>query len=422
MLRPTPPPRHGSSSGSALVLTLAAFLVVVFMGALVIDGGLVYGKRAEIAKAVDAAAIAGISNLAQGQGTATQLARDMFLANYRMTDRDAQPPALDVEFGLDDHRNQTMTLRGTAFLRPVFLTIFPRFDTFKVRASSQATRAQLRLALSLDRSGSMTVNAGCTELPGAVDTFVEFFDNHRDLLSLNTFSSATRLEVPIRNQFQGAVHAAVPRRCDQYAGFTFFTGGLDVAYRQNQSLAMDPDTAVLKVIVIFTDGLTNTVQETRVVCPPVHSFNISAGEAIPVEWSNNVNLIDPVTGEPFDNSNDFNGGPFEHCPLFTVFDSIESGVLRHVTGPTAGNEIRLEARLRSLAKAREARAAGNIIYTIGLGGGADQDFLREIANDPTGPNFDPNQPAGEFAYAPSAGDLRTVFQIVARKILVRLSI
>jgi len=103
----TPPPRNGRSSGSALVLTLAAFLVVVFMGALVIDGGLVYGKRAEIAKAVDAAAIAGISNLSQGQNQASQLAHDMFVANYRMTNRDAQPPDLDVGFGEDDNGNQT---------------------------------------------------------------------------------------------------------------------------------------------------------------------------------------------------------------------------------------------------------------------------------------------------------------------------
>jgi hypothetical protein len=205
-------------------------------------------------------------------------------------------------------------------------------------------------------------------------------------------------------------------------GFTFFTGGLDTAYRPNQSLPMDTETTVLKVIVIFTDGKTNTVQESRVVCPPIHAFNISAGEEFPERWSNNVNLIDPITGEAFDHSDDFHGGPFANCPYFTVFDSIVSGVQRPVTGPNAGNEIRLEATLRSLAKAREARRAGNIIYTIGLGGGADQDFLREIANDPTSPNFEPNQPAGEFTYAPSAVDLQSVFEVVARKILVRLSI
>src|SRR5262252_3421657 len=186
MLRPTPPPNNGRSSGSALVLTLVAFLVVVFMGALVLDGGLVYGKRAEIAKAVDAAAIAGISNLGQGQGTATQLARDMFQANYRMTNRDAFAPQLDVAFGEDGNGNRTIDLRGTAYLRPLFLTIF-KFDVFRVHAASQATRAQLKLALSLDRSFSMQANSGCQALPDAVETFVDFFDNDRDWLSLNTF-------------------------------------------------------------------------------------------------------------------------------------------------------------------------------------------------------------------------------------------
>jgi hypothetical protein len=421
MLRPTPPPRTGRSSGSALVLTLAAFLVVVFMGALVIDGGLVYGKRAEIAKAVDAAAIAGISNLSHGQNAASQLAHDMFEANYRMTNRDAQPPDLDITFGFDPNGNETVNLRGTAHLRPVFLTIFPRFDVFHVHADSQATRAQLRLALSLDRSGSMGPNGGCSSLPAAVDTFVEFFDNDRDFFSLNTFSSATRLDVRIRNQFKGPVHAAVPRQCDEYTGFTFFTGGLDLAFQQNQSLPMDTETTVLKVIVIFTDGMSNTVQDDRVVCPPIHTFNISGGDALPTQFSNDIYLLDPVTGLRVDSSQ--NGGTFESCPYFTYFDSDRrNGMQVHVTGPNAGNEIRAEASFRSLAKATEARIAGNIIYTIGLGGGADQDFLREIANDPTSPRFDPSQPAGEFTYVPDASQLQSVFEIVARKILVRLSI
>jgi hypothetical protein len=78
--------------------------------------------------------------------------------------------------------------------------------------------------------------------------------------------------------------------------------------------------------------------------------------------------------------------------------------------------------VRALAKAAEARVAGNVIYTIGLGNGADQDLLREIANDPSSPTFDPNQPAGAFTYAPTAADLQSVFETVARQILVRLSI
>jgi hypothetical protein len=48
----------------------------------------VYGKRAEIAKAVDSAAIAGIE--LRRAGRPRLLAQDMFFANYRMTNRDAQ--------------------------------------------------------------------------------------------------------------------------------------------------------------------------------------------------------------------------------------------------------------------------------------------------------------------------------------------
>lgn len=419
MLRITPPPRTGRSSGSALVLTLAAFMVVVFMGALVIDGGLVYGKRAEIAKAVDAAAIAGIANLSQGEPTATQLARDMFLANYRMTNRDAQPPDLTVTFGTDVNGNETISLRGTAYLRPLFLTIFPPLKIFPVHAGSQATRAQLRLSLSLDRSRSMQVNTGCSSLPAAVDTFVEFFDNDRDMFSLNTFSSVVQVDVRLRSQFQGPVHAAVPRQCDEYDGYTFFSDGLRAAFEQNQSLPMDTERTVLKVIVIFTDGKANTLQQ-RGFCPPLSLWNVTAGDE-GNEFSNDIHLLDPVTGLETHASS--NGSAINGCEQFTSFHSeiLRSGVC-HLTGGTAGEEVRAEARGRALEIASDARAAGNVIYTIGLGNLADQDFLREIANDPASPHFDPTQVSGEFTYAPSAVDLQSVFEIVARKILVRLSI
>jgi hypothetical protein len=255
-------------------------------------------------------------------------------------------------------------------------------------------------------------------LPDAVDEFVSFFDNDRDWLSLNTFSSVMTVDVPIREHFRGAIQAAVPRRCDQYSGYTFFSAGLDAAFKQNETVVRDQSPTVLKVIVIFTDGNANTLQQ-RVDCPP-DLWNITAGDEGPAH-SNDVYLLDPLTGAPLHYSVD--GGPISGCSDLTTFpSSILRNVVRHLTGPTAGDDIRDESRLRSLAQASEARAAGNIIYTIGLGGGADQDFLREIANDPSSATFDPHQPAGEFTYAPTAAELGSVFQLVARKILVRISI
>ncbi len=407
------------SSGAALVLTLIGFLVVVFMGALVIDGGLVYGKRAEIAKAVDAAAIAGISNIGRGEGTATQLAHDMFEANYRMTNRDAWVPELDVAFGEDANGNRTIDLRGTATLRPLFLTIFPGFDVFKVHAASQATRAQLKIALSLDTSFSMQANSGCTGLPDAVETFVDFFDDDRDWLSLNTFASVTTVDMPIREHFKGIVRHAIPWRCDQYTGYTFFGDGLDAAYLQNQVEVRNQSPTVLKVIVIFTDGKANTIQQQLDGCAP-GLWNVTAGDEGPAH-SNDVYLLDPVTGA-YTSHSSVNGGPISGCTDLSSFRSVLPNVVRDLTGATAGDDIRAEARVRSLLTAMKARAAGNIIYTIGLGTEIDPDFLKEIANDPSSPRFVPSQPAGEFTAAPTAGDLQSVFQLVARKILVRLSI
>jgi len=68
-----------------------------------------------------------------------------------------------------------------------------------------------------------------------------------------------------------------------------------------------------------------------------------------------------------------------------------------------------------------ARQQGSVIYTIGLGNGLDAAFLREIANDPASPAFDPDEPVGEFAQAPTAAELGAVFERLARKIALRLS-
>jgi hypothetical protein len=336
-----------------------------------------------------------------------------------MTNRDAAVPDLDVEFGEDGNGNRTIDLRGTAYLRPLFLTIFPRFDVFRVHAASQATRAQLKLALSLDRSGSMQANSGCQALPDAVETFVDFFDDDRDWLSLNTFASVMTVDMPIREHFKGVVRHAIPWRCEQYAGYTFFGDGLDAAFKQNETEVRNQTPTVLKVIVIFTDGKANTIQQQLADCAP-GLWNVTAGDEGPAH-SNDVYLLDPTTGNWVHYSTD--GGPILGCPDLDTFPStILRNVVRHLTGPTAGDDIRDEARVRSLAVASAARAAGNIIYTIGLGNDVEPEFLKEIANDPTSLHFNPQQVAGEFTFAPTAGDLQSVFQLVARKILIRLSI
>lgn len=405
---------RSSTSGAVLILTIVVFFVLILVVSLVIDGGLIYGKRAEVSKAVDAAAIAGINNLSQGEAVAEQLARDLFAANYKLTSRDARPPDLDVQFTVDSNGNQRVDITGTAHLRPIFLQVFPEFSVFDVHARSQAQRAKLVMSIVLDRSGSMNQNGGCVGLPPAVDTFISFFDDNMDRAALVTFASNARVDVAMTRPFRTAIQRAVPRNCSQdYTGFTYFDGGLQLASQQNSVVVVGPGEQVVKVVVFFTDGLANTFQGTF-DCPPSRVLNVTSGDS-----GNNVTLLDPLTGDPVCGST--NGGSFSCCPNLTTFPSVNGGTRRAV-GPNAGSDVRQEAKDVARNRARQIRMAGNIVYTIGLGDGLDQDFLREIANDPSSPAYDPSQPTGEFAFAPTAADLQAVFQTIARKILVRISI
>lgn len=408
------PPSRSSSAGAILLLSIVAFLVLLLVLSLVIDGGLIYGRRAEVAKAVDAAAIAGINNYSQGESVAEQLARDLFAANYRMTSRDDRPPDVRVQFSLDPNGNERVDITAAAHLRPLFLQVIPGFSVFDVHATAQAQREKLVMSIVLDRSGSMNSNGGCIGLPPAVDTFVSFFDDNLDRAALVTFASNARVDVAMTRPFRTRIEDAVPRNCAQdYNGFTFFDGGLRLAGLQNAGVVVGSGEQVLKVVVFFTDGLANTFEGTF-PCSSPQVLNLTSGDS-----GNNVTVLDPVSGAVLCSS--FDGGTIPCCPGLTTFPSITGGT-RSAVGPNAGHDVRQEAKDVALYRARQLRLAGNVIYTIGLGNDVDQEFLREIANDPASSTYDPSQPAGEFAFAPSAADLQDVFQVIARKILVRISI
>ena len=67
------------------------------------------------------------------------------------------------------------------------------------------------------------------------------------------------------------------------------------------------------------------------------------------------------------------------------------------------------------------------VYAIGLGKTVDQDFLKQIANDPSSPSYNPGQPAGLAVFVPDCpsstctDNLQQVFQTIAAKILLRLT-
>ena len=394
---------RGRQGGQAL-LTFVFFLVVlILLTGLGIDVSFAYITKANLSKAVDAACLAGMRSLGQGTITASAVANSTFAANYGRPGRDTGPVTPSIVVGVDANNNKTVTIGATATINTFFIRVFPLWKTLHVSANGQATRAKLVMSLVLDRSGSMNGNGGAANLPGAVTNFVNYFDDTYDRMSMNSFSYHARTDVAMGKPFKASIAAAV--RNLVFDGWTASEPGLAKGLQQNQSVVIAPGEDVVKVIVFFTDGLANTFQYT---------FNCGVRNISP-----DRSLYDPNTGAPASSG----------CTIPSSIPSVSPPPATVNTSDSCAMET--EAQKRAVAMAALARQQGNIIYAVGLGNPnglkecgfppINPDFLKQVANDPTSPTFNPNEPAGEALLTSNATQLQALFQQIAAKILLRLS-
>jgi hypothetical protein len=204
---------------------------------------------------------------------------------------------------------------------------------------------------------------------------------------------------PFRTAIKNAANAM------NFAGWTCSERGLTNGLAQNSSVTVLPGENVIKVIVFFSDGMANTWYYT---------FNCG-----PRNISPDRNLWDPSNG------NSANTG----CTVPNTIPSIKGGSVNTYSCVA----MNTEAEDRAERIAYLARAAGNIIYAIGMGdptapgecGGVfralNPDFLRNLANTPDSQTYNPSQPVGDYAIAANSGELDNVFQTIAAKILLRLT-
>ena len=133
-------------------------------------------------------------------------------------------------------------------------------------------RRKVIMSLVVDRSGSMTSNGGATALRAAVPTFVSLFNNLFDEVALVSFANNGEVDFPIGYNFVTPITNAVGAM--PFFGGTFGTGAgtrpilsptagapMSLADLQNNSVVINPGQKVTKVMVYFTDGLMNAVQD-----------------------------------------------------------------------------------------------------------------------------------------------------------------
>lgn len=449
--------------GQTIVIFALILPILILFAGLAIDVGLLYVTKAKLSTSVDAACLTGMKNLTLGQTTAGQLATNMFQANFG-----ANPPTPTVTFPLDASNNQQVKVTATAYVHTLFMQYLQQWASVPVGATAVATRGKLIMSLVLDRSGSMspTNDNGEAALQYAVPIFVAGFSNTLDEVAMISFSSNSTVDHAISYNFITPIDNAVAAM--NPVGGTFGTGAgtqpivsttigapISLADLQNNSVTILPGQNVIKVVVYFTDGLMNAVQD-KFYCAG------TGGSGIPstvvnyggIDYTGNypyeVAFLDPTSGS---------ANPWGYCDLGKTDDNCSTGLAYNSSGAICkdisghpvqkfvsqqnGSEyitrpnVTAEAQYRATQTAIAMRTESPIptwIYTIGMGTGVDsttQAFLAKLANDPTYPaTYIQGQPAGEFFYIPSCTgsalancktQLNTAFQTIAAKVLLRLT-
>ncbi len=455
-----------SDRGQTIVVFALVLPILILFAGLAIDAGLLYVTKAKLSTSVDAACLTGMKSLALGQTTAGQVATDMFQANFG-----PNPPTPTITFPTDTYGNQQVKVTATAYVHTLFMRDLSQWASVPVSDTAVATRGKLVMSIVLDRSGSMSSDGGETALKSAVPIFVGDFDNTTDEVAMISFSSNATVDRAINYNFITPIDTAVSGL--KFTGGTFGTGAgagaqailsttigapLSLAQLQNDSVTIQPGQNVIKVVVYFTDGLMNTVQDNFYCLGKSGNGTtqtlINYGGYDP--GTSEVDFFDPTSATidwcPYQGYGSCEGGTIltTGFPYDAKNDICKDKTGALVTGFTAQNpalrpnpvqflraNVTAEAQYRAIQTAIAMRTESPVptyIFSIGLGSGVTtttQAFLAQLANDPSYPaTYISGQPAGEFFYIPSCTgsalttcttQLNTAFQTIAAKVLLRLT-
>jgi hypothetical protein len=335
--------------------------------------------------------------------------------------RQAAPPTVNPVFSTTPNGNVQLTVSASVPINTFFVRVLPAWRQLNVGATAQSQRARVVMSLVLDRSGSMIGNGGAAALPPAVAAFIDQFDDNLDRAGMNSFASHAVLTYaavnPITAPFKSAIKSAA--NAMPFRDATFSPGGLTNGFIQLQAVPVAPGEDIVKVCVFFTDGWANTISST-LNCPTPTAYNF--GGNAPTEGTF-IGFFNPATGAQLcggtGSTPDTPVNPTGCGCSATTFRSDIDGLNKTFTR----RNISTEAEERCVRIADMMRANGIIVYSVGLGSetSINRPFLRRVANDPSAPGYKPTFYDGEALFAPTAAQLGQVFEVLANKIILRIT-
>lgn len=384
--------------GSVLALVAVSLVGILGIAGLALDSARAYVVRAQLSRAVDAAALAGASSLRLGQSAAQQRINSMAIANGVDTG------LLNVEFGTNEFGENTVAVGATRDMNTTFMRVLGR-DMVKVGSGAEATVPPLDLTLVLDRSGSLGMMNAWDDLQDASKTFVDQFSETLDQVGLVSFSNRAEEMVPLGQPFKSAIDAEINGMTS--VGYTNTGEALRLAFEQIKTGAPGIRERSVRVVVFFTDGRPTAFRGD------VDNGTNTKDRIAAVSWKSN-NRVAGYWDKPDNVSND-SYPSWDGCAGATI------------CGPWTETTVRQQSISNGAQWADAIRDDGVFIYTIGLGNPAstdpltapDNDYLKLLANEDG--VADGGQPQGGYYFAPSAAELDLVFKAVAQDILVRLT-
>jgi Flp pilus assembly protein TadG len=250
-----------SEKGFALVYLAATLTGLLLFAGLAVDTGRAWVVKAQLSKAVDAAALGAARNLGGGdpQGQATKIFRANFPAGFMGTDPLVDPTTGAGFFAMttDNVTAKTViTVTASADVPTTFMKL-GNFQSVGVGALGQATRRMVDLSLVLDVSSS--IGSQWPDVRDAARVFVDSFDQIHDRLALLTFSNGGAVldAMPSARGFNKTqLKSDIPQNLP--GGSTNTVEGI---YRSWDELRSVPNgtQSTLRIIVLFTDGASNSV-------------------------------------------------------------------------------------------------------------------------------------------------------------------
>jgi Flp pilus assembly protein TadG len=462
-----------------MAVTLTALLL--FSG-VAIDSGRAYLVKAQLSKAVDGAALGAARNLNSGdpKGEATRIFKANFPVGYLGTSSVTDPASDPGFFSLKTIPAtglNVVTVKASAKLPTTFMQL-ANFHDVTVSSSGEATRRMVDLSLVLDVSSSIGSKWGAVR--DAVKTFISAFDANNDRLALVTYGNGAKVidAMPAGRGFdKSRLISDVPNTLP--GGSTNMVEGLYRGWDELRSVASGQQSG-LRVIVLFTDGASNSVPGIYDAKPGVamglRTYDFPKNLPDPDNQTHDNPMIwglyDTETGVvstpsysttvPW-NSTSTLGGGLQYLPLKsfhshrrsagipTSFDLqtaslTVNGVAQSTrrglrnkdvkTGRYPAEVFNINNAARNLLEiiANAARSDNGDypirIYTIGMGDlvrynlgtmpEKPEQILMRIANDVRSPDFNSTQLEGKYYFAQTEADVGPAFQALQNQI-VRLS-